>query len=187
MKRVLRKLTATAAEPLCRHADVPDRWLITPLLLVALACLLLGIYQPALSVEAVPLFEDEISILDGAIVLLGDEQYFLFLVITVFSILFPLLKIGLGFWAWRWADLEKRSPLRLVRRIEQLGKWSMLDVFVIAIVVAALNISVITAVWVHEGLYLFTAAVVISMIVMGRLEKIAVDLEERWREHRGKE
>lgn len=184
MKRALRTLAVGAEEPLCRHADVPDRWILTPMLLVALVCLALGLYMPALSIEAVPLIEDEVSILGGAAVLWEDEQYFLFAVIAIFSVVFPLLKIILGFWAWRWADLRKRSPLRLVRRIEQLGKWSMLDVFVIAIVVAALNVSVITSVWVHEGLYLFTAAVVISMIVMGRLEKIAVDLEERWRDAR---
>lgn len=172
------------ADTLRRHADVPDRWLLTPLLLLALACLALGLWLPALSVEALPWFEEEISILDGAAVLWDDEQYFLFAVIVVFSILFPALKIVLGLWAWLWADLGVRSPLRLVRRIEQLGKWSMLDVFVIAIVVAALNISIITEVWVHEGLYLFTAAIVLSMAVMGRLERIAVDLEERWREHR---
>jgi paraquat-inducible protein A len=171
-------------DTLRRHSDVPDRWLLTPLLLLALVFLVLGLWLPALSVEAVPWIEDEISVLDGALVLWDEGQYFLFAVIVVFSILFPALKIILGLWAWLWADLGVRTPLRLVRRIEQLGKWSMLDVFVIAIVVAALNISVITEVWVHEGIYLFTAAVVLSMVVMGRLEKIAVDLEERWRQHR---
>jgi paraquat-inducible protein A len=171
-------------DTLRRHADVPDRWLLTPLFLLALVLLALGLYMPAISVESVPLFEEDVSILDGAAVLWEEEQYFLFLVIVVFSIIFPTLKIALGLWAWLWADLGIRSPLRLVRGIEQLGKWSMLDVFVIAIVVAALNITVITAVWVHEGLYLFTAAVVLSMVAMGRLERIAVDLEERWREHR---
>jgi paraquat-inducible protein A len=171
-------------DTLRRHADVPDRWLLTPMFLLALVLLALGLYMPAISVEAVPLFEEDVSVLDGAAVLWEEEQYFLFLVIVVFSILFPTLKIGLGLWAWLWADLSVRSPLRLVRGIEQLGKWSMLDVFVIAIVVAALNITVITAVWVHEGIYLFTAAVVLSMVAMGRLERIAVDLEERWREHR---
>jgi paraquat-inducible protein A len=171
-------------DTLRRHADVPDRWLLTPLFVLALVLLALGLYMPAISVESVPLFEEDVSILDGAAVLWEEEQYFLFLVIVVFSIIFPTLKIALGLWAWLWADLGIRSPLRLVRGIEQLGKWSMLDVFVIAIVVAALNITVITAVWVHEGIYLFTAAVVLSMVAMGRLERIAVDLEERWREHR---
>ena len=175
-----------ASDSLRNHADVPDRWLITPLLLIAFVCLLLGIYLPSLTVEALPLFEDRVSILDGAIILWDDDQYLLFVVIVVFSMVFPLLKILLGLWAWRLADLAHRSPLRLIRRIEQLGKWSMLDVFVIAMVVAALNISIVSDVWIHEGLYLFTAAVVISMIAMGRLERIAVDLEERWRDHRTK-
>lgn len=173
-----------AREALCRHADVPDKWLLTPLLLVALACLLAGLYLPALTIESVPLIEDDLSILGAAGALWDDEQYFLFAVIVVFSIIFPLLKILLGLWAWRWASLEVRAPLRLVRRIEQLGKWSMLDVFIFAIVVAGLSVSLVSSVWVHEGIYLFTGAVVLSMWVMGRLERIAIDLEERWRHTR---
>ena len=171
-------------DTLRRHADVPDRWLLTPLFLLSLACLALGLWLPAISVEAVPWIEDEVSVLDGAAVLWEEEQYFLFFVIVVFSIVFPTLKIILGLWAWLRADLTVRSPLRLVRGIEQLGKWSMLDVLVIALVVAALSISVVTAVWVHEGIYLFTAAVVLSMVAMGRLERIAVELEEHWRPQR---
>jgi paraquat-inducible protein A len=171
-------------DTLRRHADVPDRWLLTPLFLLALVCLGLGLWLPAMSVEAIPLFEDEISVIDGAMALWEEEQYFLFFVIVVFSILFPTLKIVLGLWAWLWADLTVRSPLRLVRGIELLGKWSMLDVLVIALVVAALSVSVVTSVWVHEGIYLFTAAVVLSMVAMGRLERIAVELEEHWRPQR---
>ena len=160
------------------------RRLAAPLFLLALVCLGLGLWLPAMSVEAIPLFEDEISVIDGAMALWEEEQYFLFFVIVVFSILFPTLKIVLGLWAWLWADLTVRSPLRLVRGIELLGKWSMLDVLVIALVVAALSVSVVTSVWVHEGIYLFTAAVVLSMVAMGRLERIAVELEEHWRPQR---
>ncbi len=180
MRRLI-GLFRTHPEAMRAHADAPDRWMIGPLLLFALVCLVFGIVQPAMEVDVAALFGQEISILDGAEALWDGEQYFLFIIIIVFSILFPLTKIALGLWAWYRADLSKRSPLRVVRGVEQLGKWSMLDVFVIAIVVAALSIDVVAGVFVHEGLYLFTASVVIAMVAMGRLEKIAVDIEQRQR------
>ena len=49
----------------------------------------------------------------------------------------------------------------------------MLDVLVIALIVAALNLTVISGVFVHAGLYLFTGSVVLSKLALSRIARAA--------------
>ena len=142
-------------------------------LLVALGCLGGGIFEPTLSVETFPLIEDSVSVWQGLGVLWEDEQYLLFGVLAVFSVLFPTVKLLLALVvAWRLPRLRPGGA-RLLAALDGLAKWSMLDVLVIAIVVAALNLTVIGGVWVHPGLYLFTGSVVLSKALIGRLSVVA--------------
>mgnify|MGYP006902735347 CR=1 FL=1 len=45
---------------------------------------------------------------------------------------------------------------------------------VIALVVAALNVTVISGVLVHAGLYMFTASVILSKLALARIKRVAV-------------
>ena len=47
--------------------------------------------------------------------------------------------------------------------IETLGKWSMLDVFVVALLLVSLKLGALAKVEVHYGLYFFTASVILTM------------------------
>ena len=51
-----------------------------------------------------------------------------------------------------------------------LGKWSMLDVFMAAIVVAILTLGAVASVEPHPGLYVFGGAIVLAMMASHRLE-----------------
>jgi paraquat-inducible protein A len=138
-------------------------------LALALGLLGGGVFLPTLSVETFPLIEDSVSVWQGLGVLWADGQVFLLVVLGLFSLVFPVAKLTLALWiAWR---LDRPGPRlgRLVAVMDGLAKWSMLDVLVIAIVVAALNLTVIGGVTVHPGLYLFTASVVLSKLLIGRL------------------
>ena len=74
------------------------RWLIGPGLVVTLGLLAAGIALPTLSVETFPLIEDSVSVWQGLGVLWDDDQYFLFAVLAVFSLLFPTVKLLLALW-----------------------------------------------------------------------------------------
>ena len=65
--------------------------------------------------------------------------------------------------------------LEQVRRawIETLGKWSMLDVFVVALSVVAIQMSLVSDVEILPGIYLFTAAVALSIVAVGRIASLA--------------
>jgi paraquat-inducible protein A len=57
--------------------------------------------------------------------------------------------------------------------IEQLGRWAMLDVFVVALLVVAIQASLISEVAMHSGIYVFTAAVLVSILTVQRMARLA--------------
>ncbi len=147
-----------------------DRWTVGPLLLAALALLLAGIVLPSLTVSTLAILSNSVSILSGLVVLWDNDQYFLFLVLLVFSVLFPAVKLLFGLWVWFFSGNPHPAA---IGRLEALAKWSMLDVLVIALVVAALNVTVISGVVIHAGLYLFTASVILSKLALARIRRVA--------------
>lgn len=160
-----------AARGLRGRAGPVDRRTVGPILVLALALLIAGVVMPSLTVSTLAILSNSVSILSGLIVLWDDEQYFLFLVLLVFSVLFPCVKLVFGLWVWFLAADAGRGA---IGRLEALAKWSMLDVLVIALIVAALNVTVISGVFVHAGLYLFTASVLLSKLALGRIRRVAV-------------
>ena len=148
-----------------------DRWAVGPLLCTALALLIAGIVLPSLTVSTLAILSNSVSILSGLVVLWDDDQYFLFAVLFVFSVLFPAVKLLFGLWVWFFSGNPGHAA---IGRLEALAKWSMLDVFVIALVVAALNVTVISGVLVHAGLYMFTASVILSKLALARIKRVAL-------------
>lgn len=180
-----RKLIRLAAVPfgpaaprsIAAQARGIDR-LLGPLLGLSAALLALGWLAPLMTVKRLILLEERVSIVDALITLARHGEIFLFLVVLVFSILFPVAKLTLSYLLWRRGDVTDSRFERRLRRIESLGKWSMLDVFLVALAVAAIKISVIADVYLHWGLYAFAAAIVLSMITLARLTALAAELRK---------
>ncbi len=57
--------------------------------------------------------------------------------------------------------------------MEAAGRWSMLDVFVVALIVVGVRTSLIDDVSLHAGVYVFTAAIVLSLLVVQRMTALA--------------
>lgn len=148
--------------------------MVGPALIVAAVALIAGLVAPALSVQTLFVLQDSVSILGGLGILWRDSQYFLFAVLLVFSVLFPAAKLTVASWIWFAADLAHGPPTALLARLESLGKWSMLDVLVIAILVAALNVTVLSGALVKPGIYLFTLSVILSILTIARIRRIAL-------------
>ena len=66
---------------------------------------------------------------------------------------------------------DQRSG-RLAAWIKGLSKWSMLDVFVAALVVVAIKVTIVSDVSIHSGIYVFTAAVLLSTLWLAWLERM---------------
>ncbi len=162
----------TPAISLSALASGPDRWLGWGAILAAVL-LVTGWVLPIMTVERLLFLSHEISILQGVGELWSEDETFLALVIGVFSVLLPAVKIALALYLWFHAEAGSRRLHRALSLLELAGRWSMLDVFVVALLVVAIRTSLIDDVTVHPGVYVFTAAIVLSLVVVQRMAVLA--------------
>jgi len=125
--------------------------------------------MPAVSVTKFVLFGATYSIIDGVFGFWSDGRYFLFALVFLFSVVLPLGKVLVGIRAWI-SPVHPGSPAgRLLRAAAWASRWSMLDVFIVALLVLALEGSLLTTADIHAGLVLFAAGVVVSTVATHRL------------------
>ena len=125
--------------------------------------------MPAVSVTSFVLFGATYSIIDGVFGFWADGRYGLFALVFPFSVVLPLGKVLIGLWAWLAAAPGGTLPERMLRAAAWASRWSMLDVFIVALLVVALEGSLLTTADIHAGLVLFAAGVVVSTIATHRL------------------
>jgi paraquat-inducible protein A len=82
------------------------------------------------------------------------------------------VKLLAGLFIWARLDAGAAAAHRALGFVQVLGKWSMVDVFVVALTVVAINITIVADVEVNAGIYMFCAAVFLSMVEMQLLERI---------------
>jgi len=108
------------------------------------------------------------TILSGAEYLVVHGMWPLALIVFVASILVPLTKIAIMAYLllsvqWRstWRPMDRT---RLYRFTEFVGRWSMVDVFVVTILVALVQLGRVAEVEAGEGAVYFGAVVVLTML-----------------------
>jgi paraquat-inducible protein A len=140
-------------------------------LILGITIILLGVglVAPIITLNKFVLIENTFSVLGGVIELFREGHVFLFIVITGFSIVLPLLKIAV---LVRLLGGKENKVVNLDKYLHWMhlyGKWSMLDVFVVAVLVVSVKLGAIASVEMRYGLYAFAAAVVLSMYVTARV------------------
>jgi paraquat-inducible protein A len=144
-----------------------------PLFLVsALISLPIGLCLPLLEVEKMWFWQSSYSVLSGISGLWKDGQLLLALVLLCFSVLFPFVKLGALVALW-FRRMDAAARERLLERLEWLGRWSMLDVFAVAILVVAAKLGILAECHPQQGVYVFGAAVLCSMLANARLLHLA--------------
>ena len=119
------------------------------------------------------------SVWEGVVELWRQHELALAAAILFFSIVFPFAKLlGLTvIWYWK---LPEESRNRLLNWLGMLGKWSMLDVFVVAILIVLVKLGPFVNVEPRVGVYVFAAAILSSMLTTVYIEALA----KRSRRHR---
>ena len=91
------------------------------------------------------------------------------IIIFIASFVVPLSKImglfTLMYNAKRKTKMTLKQQGKLYHVVEFLGPWSMLDVFVVALLLVSVKLGALAKVEVHYGLYIFTASVIMTMIL----------------------
>jgi paraquat-inducible protein A len=131
-----------------------------------------GLASPIVTLNKFIFLENTFSVLGGVVQLLKEGKVFLFILITGFSILLPILKIGVLYRLLSKAGDESRTR-KYLHWMHLYGKWSMLDVFVVAVLVVTVKLGAFANVEVRYGLYAFATAVVLTMYVTARVVALA--------------
>ncbi|WP_372681065.1 paraquat-inducible protein A [Desulfosarcina sp.] len=108
------------------------------------------------------------TIMSGVIFFMQTGSWGIALIIFVASIVVPIAKLIVL--AGLLLSIQRRSRWRpeertiLYRVTELVGRWSMLDVFVVTVLVALVRLGYLTTIEAGPGIVYFAAVVVITMI-----------------------
>jgi paraquat-inducible protein A len=108
------------------------------------------------------------TIMSGVIYFIHSGSWEIALVIFIASIFVPLLKLLiLSFLLlsvqrhWQWRPVDRT---RLYRLTEAIGRWSMLDIYVVTILVALVHLGALANIEAGLGAPFFAAVVVVTML-----------------------
>ena len=136
---------------------------------MAALLLAIGLIAPIITFKKFIFIENTFSILTACWGLLKQGQLFLFVVIAIFSVILPIFKLALLtklVLKTSWVSSGTKNILGLIHRF---GRWSMLDVFVVAILVVVVKLGAIGSVEQHIGLYAYTAAAILIMLLTNKI------------------
>jgi paraquat-inducible protein A len=149
------------------HRRKPDSLLLSWILLA----MAIALYVPANVlpvIESGSLFGSQSdTILSGARFLWDSGDWLIATIIFVASIVLPVVKIValavLLVTAQRRSRWRPRLRARVYQLMEAIGRWSMVDIFVAAILVALVQFKTVTQIQAGPGAIAFAAVVVLTM------------------------
>ena len=141
------------------------------LVLLAFILFLVGIFAPVLSFQKFFIFSSKVSIITGLFQLLSEGYPILFILIFGFSIVLPFFKLLLLLGLVNGLVHNPGRYMKILHWLAQYGKWSMLDVFVAALLIVTVRLGAMANVKVHFGLYAFAASVILTIIATSRVIK----------------
>lgn len=145
-----------------------------------LTCVLfaLGLVLPMMTLTKFVVFGNTISVLSSIYKLIAEGSWLLFFVIFAFSIFLPVLKLRLIYVLIKAKGNIDAKTKRWLHLMHEYGRWGMLDVFVVAVVLVAVKLGALAKVEVHAGLYIFGASVLFMMAITHRLSKLYEPIEK---------
>ena len=111
------------------------------------------------------------SVLGGIYALALDGKFLIASVVLIFSVVFPILKLSV-LWVAVW---NLYPELTLIHHLlEKLGKYSMIDVFVMALLVLSIKgLPGGSSVELHWGLFMFGFSTLLTMWLAQQVRKVS--------------
>ena len=162
----------------CVHCDAPLHHRRPHSLQITLALLFASIvfYLPAnlypmMATEALGATTTS-TIMEGVILLWDMGSYPVALVILIASVFIPIIKmLAISFLCFRAAKAQRktsvkkaRSYTKLYRFTEFIGRWSMVDVFVVSILVALVQLGSLLSIYPGVASLSFASVVILTML-----------------------
>ena len=149
------------------------RHLVVPLTIAGSTVLLIrGLCLPLLHTQQLVFWKSSYSVWEGVVALWDLREYSLALILFFFSMVFPFIKL-ISLWLIWFVRLADEPRARLLHWLGVLGKWSMLDVFVVAILIVLVKIGPLAKIEPRAGVYVFASAIGTSMLTTMYVERLA--------------
>jgi len=143
---------------------------IVALLLFSISCFILGITLPVFSTTKFYIFRQDVTLIRSILLLFNSGSIFLGIVILSFSIVFPISKYIAIIIILFASNNELTSKINNI--LKHLGKYSMLDVFIIALIVIVMKLgNGMFSVQIKWGTIIFVFSVLSSIIITSLLKK----------------
>lgn len=139
------------------------RWPVRMLVLLAGFSLALGLTLPIIRMDRLYVFTETPSIIDLITGLWSDGEWLLSLLIALFSVIFPVLKLVL---LLAREAVPEMSAGWLGRTLPHLSKWSMIDVMLVALAIFAAKSNGLAAAVAQPGLWFYAASAVIVGLLL---------------------
>jgi paraquat-inducible protein A len=147
------------------------RFLLLSLLLVAASvCLAFGLTMPILRLTSFYIWTDVHSLISIVGELYLRDEIFLAVIIVLFSIVFPVLKLLYLCVLHFGQYIYHGRRVRWLKRAAMLGKCSKLAVLLLALVIFYVKTSALTDAVSMSGIYMSAASVVLTMVAHALIE-----------------
>jgi paraquat-inducible protein A len=145
-----------------RILDRISAWPVPLALVSAAICLATGVTLPIMRVTRLIVFSRPISIFDGVQILISDRDWVTATIVVASSIVLPFAKIGALLVCWVRLQQNASVSSRLLWTVDHLGRWAMLDVLVVALVIVLLKTGSFTDATSAPAIYPFIAAIFLT-------------------------
>lgn len=149
------------------HARKPDAYMRCWALLIAAAVLYLPANLLPMMYTSKLMTERSDTIVSGVIALWQEGEQHLAIIVFTASVVVPMLKIAVlalllvtAQRGSRWRQLDRA---RLYRMIQAIGHWSMLDIFVVVLLITLVRLNLFGQVQAGPASIAFGAVVVLTM------------------------
>lgn len=147
-----------------RHRHSRGNTWCAALALAALIIYPLAIILPVMQLEKLG-HTNETSIWAGSISLMTHGHLFIGIIVVLCSIVIPLVKlIGLLLLCLPPSTFHKKHQATLYHLIELAGRWGMIDVLLVALIIAAVKLGDMVQVTPGPGVIAFGICVVLSLL-----------------------
>jgi paraquat-inducible protein A len=150
------------------HRRNPDSLMRTWALLIAAALLYIPAnLLPVMHTDSLLGSEDD-TIMSGVVYFWTSGDWPLAIIVFIASIMVPMLKLSvlvlLTVTAQRRSRWRPMQRIKLYRMVERIGRWSMLDVFVVTLTVALVRFKSLAVITAGPGAIAFGSVVVLTML-----------------------
>lgn len=136
----------------------------TPLALTGLAFYLPSMTLPMLSIEKLGHLKED-SLFTGVVTLLSEGYWVVGIIVLLFSVILPPLKLmSLIILSSTGIVQHSHHKAHLYHAVEILGKWGMLDVMLVAVLVAYVKLGDLVSIEAGSGVIAFAVMVFTSLI-----------------------